>query len=358
VALTGFLLTSPTLSIDDAIAAIEGNICRCTGYTAIRRAVAKLVSSLNLAQDSDLEARHEQLHQTGLLPDIFHNIRQRLQGIPATSVSHSNGAVVAGGTDLFVQHADELANSRINFIPCSCTSPLEIQNNKIVIDASATAEELRNSQIFTNTIPPWHSKLQLLSSTMIRNQATVAGNIVNASPIADLSIIFLALNATLLIKSDDTTRELPLDQFYHDYKIFDLKQTEIIDKLTIPILSQEDHFNFEKVSRREHLDIASVNSAALLHTEAGAITSARISAGGVGPTPMFLKKTSAFLKGREINTATILEATQIAESEISPISYVRGSAGYKRSLLKRLVLAHFIECFPNANLEEAVHELT
>lgn len=75
------------------------------------------------------------------------------------------------------------------------------------------------------------------------------------------------------------------------------------------------------------------------------ISSAHISAGGVAPIPLYLKATSAFLTGKEVTEETITAANEIMQSEISPISDVRGTEQYKRLLLRQLFKAHFIELF-------------
>ena len=128
--------------------------------------------------------------------------------------------------------------------------------------------------------------------------------------------------------------------------------------MLLPASKPFARFNFEKVSKRERLDIAAVNSAAVIEATAEGeryrITRARISAGGVAPVPMLLAKASAYLEGRLVDARTALEAAGIAAAEIAPIGDVRGGAGYRRRVLERLVLAHFIRLFPGAGIEEAV----
>jgi len=104
--------------------------------------------------------------------------------------------------------------------------------------------------------------------------------------------------------------------------------------------------NFEKVSKRTHLDIATVNSAICIANIDDLILEARVSAGGVAPYPLLLVNTSAYLLNKHLNQETINEAAKIAQEEISPISDIRGSAEYKRVLLDRLIRAHFITLFP------------
>ena len=105
------------------------------------------------------------------------------------------------------------------------------------------------------------------------------------------------------------------------------------------------HFNFEKVCKRTYLDIASVNTGISLKVVGNLIETAHVSAGGVAPIPLYLRKTSEFLRGKEIGQATVTQAAEIMQTEISPISDVRGSAEYKRLLLRQLFTAHFVELF-------------
>ncbi|HQY12519.1 MAG TPA: hypothetical protein PK133_09915, partial [Ferruginibacter sp.] len=105
---------------------------------------------------------------------------------------------------------------------------------------------------------------------------------------------------------------------------------------------QKDQFSFEKVCKRTHLDIASVNSACQVKLDAGGlIETIHLSAGGVAPFPKYLTATADFLKGKMISAAVLKEAIAVMNTEIAPISDARGTADYKRLLLRQLFLAHF-----------------
>ena len=137
-----------------------------------------------------------------------------------------------------------------------------------------------------------------------------------------------------------------MHDFYLGYKQLDLQPEEKIVSIRFPVPPGDYAFHFEKVSRRTHLDIASVNSAAFIANESSTITLARLSAGGVAPVPFLLQETNAFLTGSTINDTVVRQAMDIAAAEISPISDVRGSADYKRTLLRQLLFAHFHAKFP------------
>ena len=125
-----------------------------------------------------------------------------------------------------------------------------------------------------------------------------------------------------------------------------MTENEIIKSISFPIQTSNTYFNFEKVSKRTHLDIASVNSAGSISIENNIITDAHFSTGGVAAIPKYLKNTNSFLVGKELNLATIISAEEILQAEISPISDVRGTNIYKRLLAKQLFFAHFITLFP------------
>ena len=124
-----------------------------------------------------------------------------------------------------------------------------------------------------------------------------------------------------------------------------VKRTLIIFLLGL-LLNLFPYFNFEKVSKRTHLDIASVNSAIQISVSEDRIEQAHLSAGGIGPIPTFLNKTSRALTGKDLTARTVKDAAEILSRELTPISDVRGSETYKRLLLRQLFFGHFLELFP------------
>ena len=188
--------------------------------------------------------------------------------------------------------------------------------------------------------------IKLVASSPIRNIATLGGNLVNASPIGDFTAFFLALNANITLTENGRDRTIRLKNFYKEYKDLDKSAGEIISVISFEIPNENSHFNFEKVSKRIHLDIASVNTAIQISMADNEIIETHLSAGGVGPIPMYLNETSAFLNGKELSAQNMKSANDVLQREISPISDVRGSADYKRLLLRQLFYAHFIKLFP------------
>ncbi len=328
MSLTGFLLGNREFTLENAMESLDGNICRCTGYASVRRAVESVMTGIRGSSD-----RVAAMVEQGHVPEYFNEVSSNLGAIGERSVS--GGTVpVAGGTDLYVNPDAGASGEEPSFI--QAPSGINIREGMVLAGAGTTMEELRESPVFRELFPDIDGFLARVASTQIRSIATIGGNIVNASPIGDMAVLFLALGATVHTGG----RSLPLKEFYLGYRKVDLDKEEIIEKVTFPLPPEGAMLSALKVCKREYLDIASVNSAALLVLQGSSVRSASLSAGGVYPYPLFLEAASSFLVGRELTESTILETAGIAAGEITPISDIRGSAEYKTELLRSQVIAH------------------
>ncbi|MBY9001425.1 MAG: FAD binding domain-containing protein [Candidatus Heimdallarchaeota archaeon] len=337
ISLTGFFMKSK-LGNEDILTAIEGNVCRCTGHASIIRA-AKLLSEKYSSVKQSNQSWIKSLIDEGILPGYFEGIKEKLKELKKAK-RQTKGRLVAGGTDLFVQN--ETIDNPV-FLSNMGLDKIWSDNDFIHIGTMANTEQIRLSPEL-NMILDIEEHLSTVSSLPIRKQATIGGNIANASPIGDLTIYFLALNADISIRLDEVNRIIKLKDFYKGYKILDLQEGEILE--WVRIRNEKKLFSFEKVAKREHLDIASVNSALSFTLIDNKMKEIQLSAGGIGPIPMILEKTSALLENKEISSSLIKEAAEIALTEISPIDDVRGSAKYKSLLLRQLIYAHFLKLFP------------
>ncbi|MCC3158825.1 FAD binding domain-containing protein [Hymenobacter sp. 15J16-1T3B] len=349
-----------------ARASIDGNICRCTGYKSLERATDRLTAEL-LTRDA-APKRLPWLVQQGYVPAYFERMAARLAELRRETVAdvaartggHLPDAndpavtppltyLLGGGTDLLVQRADDVLAAEVQLLYGHAERCFirEQADGRISLGAATTVEDLRSSELLLGRFPRLRQHLKLVSSTPIRNMATVAGNFVNASPIGDLTIFFLALDARLTLQNAaGEQRQLPLRELYRGYKQLNRQPDEQLVEISFLPPAEGEVFNFEKVSKRTHLDIASVNAAARLRVHDAVIQEAHLSAGGVGPTPLYLRRTSEWLSGQPLTPETLRAAGELAQQEISPISDARGTAEYKRLLLRQLLYAHFLEHFP------------
>jgi xanthine dehydrogenase small subunit len=384
MSLTNFCIDETPKTNEMAISAIDGNICRCTGYKSIERAAESLTEVLN---QKNAQARLDFAIEKGIVPRSFASIKNRLEDLRSDSNQNSaedrTGAekfgvtdksdggypktiiktkkpFVGGGTDLYVQNPEEMvyAAEAENLFSNDDLRFIKEKDGFVELGASIVVTDLLESEIFTRLFPNLYKHLKLVSSTPIRNMATIAGNFVNASPIGDMTAWFLALDAEIELASLSVPpasaggstfapRTIALKDFYLGYKQLAKAQDEFITK--IRFRTDFTHFNFEKVCKRTYLDIASVNTGVSLKVSGELIEHAHVSVGGVFATPLYLRKTSEFLSGKEISEATIDEASEILQTEISPISDVRGSESYKRLLARQLFTAHFVELFNYQN---------
>ena len=357
VSFIGFLLRGERWELAPAIESVAGNICRCTGYSSIVRAMASILERLSEAVDP-AEPRIPALVREGLLPEYFLRAIDMLSDLEITSepkLPAASQVVISGGTDLYVQRPDVLDTVDVFVMPEPTTSPIRLDGENICLGGATTAEDLKTSSVLAETVGDLAGAMRLMGSLPIRHRATIAGNIVNASPIGDMTIVLLALNSEIGLVLGEKRRSLPLRDFFLDYKKLVLLPGELVEWVRFPADREGYFFNFEKVSKRTHLDIASVNTAISLRLDNGCISDACLAAGGVAAIPKQLPRTAEYLCGREPTAETALGAAAIARGEVAPISDVRGSADYKSLLLGQLVLAHFKELFgvENGLVQEA-----
>jgi xanthine dehydrogenase small subunit len=352
VSFLGFLLSSPRWGLTEATDALAGNLCRCTGHLSIRRAVSDVCATLGELPPARLSERVSYLVAQRWLPTHFLEIPARLQVIQAPALDQATGIPVAGGTDLFVQRPDDFAHGGLHFVSRRADlHGVRVEGGRCVIGAATPWADLEDSEVLRQVLPGIADHLKLAASRPIRHRATVGGNIVNASPIGDLTILLLALDATLALSHGGAGRELRLRDFFLGYKQLAKRPDELIAEIVFQVPAPAAVLSFEKVSRRTHLDIASVNCAMLAVRHHGTLASIQLAAGGVAPVPLYLRRTSEKLAGGALTAGVLREALATAQAEIAPISDVRGSADYKRRLLRQLLLAHFLKLAPELEKE-------
>ncbi|RLG11546.1 molybdopterin dehydrogenase, partial [Candidatus Pacearchaeota archaeon] len=276
----------------------------------------------------------------------FNDIPAKLEELNEKLETNDKGTKVAGATDLLVQR--EKIEKPVFLNQMEIRDDIWEEEEYIYISSLVSMEDIRLSKKL-NELFDMKNDLTVVSALPIRIRATLGGNLVNASPIGDLIIYFLGLGAEISLRKGEKSRIIALKDFYKGYKQMDLEEGEIVEWLRIKSIKR--YFNFEKVAMRKYVDIASVNSAISFEKEENKIKNVHLSVGGVAPVPKYLEKTSSFLNDKEVNSEVVNQALEIADSEISPISDVRGSAKYKRLLVRQLIIAHFMALFPKMEVK-------
>lgn len=365
IALEGFLLSADRFTREGACAAVAGQLCRCTGYASIRRACARLADSASAEMKDppppDSAARLSALESADVMAA---GVFARTLETPAPGVSNASGAsgasegdshetwIVGGGTDLLVANDPIPGGTRLRFTSRDeAMHGIRVVDDRVELGAATTFEDFVRDERLRARMPALAAFEAGVASPPIRACATLAGNLVHASPIGDAAALLLALEAELVVDDAGVGRTIRLDRFFLSYKRTALPPGGRIVRIDFRLPAAGEYVSFEKVGKRAHLDIASVCSASRIRIEDGSVVDARISAGGVAPIPLLLVETSAYLVGRTLDADVARGAMRIAEAEVQPIDDVRGSATYKRRLLGRLLLAHLLALRPELENE-------
>jgi xanthine dehydrogenase small subunit len=346
MAVTGQLLSTDRCADDRAIARIlSGNLCRCTGYAALKRAVRDLLQRFQGI--TDLAGLVDQ----GVVPAYFLDVPQQLARLPVAPAPAvpEGGLWVAGGTEVYVETDLRLNQQPIQFLRgLPHLRGIQAEGGTIRLGALTTFADLETHPLIRQSLPAVPGFMAQIASWPIRTRATVGGNLVAASPIADVAVLLLALDAQLVLQQGTQQRSLALREFFRAYKLTARQPEEVLSAVVLPPQALRQQLHFEKVAKRKTLDCASVNSAIALQVEGNVIQQASLAMGGVAPIPLFLQTTSAYFRGKPITPEVIAGAFPLLQTEISPISDVRGSAAYKRLLARQLLIAHFTTLFPDS----------
>ncbi len=252
--------------------------------------------------------------------------------------------VVAGSTNL-IPDLKTKSIKPMALIDLSSLRKLSYVNEgkrDIKVGGMTTISDLASSTLIQKYAPILSDAAHQLGNPLVRNRATVAGNLADASPAADTAVPLLALEATIITeRPGGKGRRIPIDQFFLGPNRTVLKPDELIREVAFRKPDPKAKFGYIKLGLRNAMAISVVSVAIGLEMELGACKSVRIGLGAVAPTPMRAYETEAMLHGKGITQDLVEACCRTLEREVRPISDVRASAEYRRSmasvLLKRLL---------------------
>ncbi|QEG20764.1 xanthine dehydrogenase small subunit [Mariniblastus fucicola] len=350
VAMAGLLENENSPTEDEWRRGLSGNLCRCTGYAPIVAAglAASKVGCEKLAARFDETAMAESI--TSKSSDSI-----KLDSADGQSVfsptcladateflaAHPDAKIVAGATDVGVQFNKGRCEATrwLNLNRIAELSRVSIEENEIVAGANTTWSEIET--VCEGRFDSFKKIISIFGSPQIRNVGTIGGNIINASPIADSLPFLFVCDAILELTGSDGTRQVNINDFYQDYKQFDLQPGELLTKIRIPLLPPNRKLELYKVSRRLDMDISTFTGAIWMDFDGNQIAEAGIALGAVGPVVLRLRKTEEFFRGQTFSESTMQQAGDIAVSEITPISDVRGSKDFRLQLTRNILLKFF-----------------
>ncbi|MFW5468920.1 xanthine dehydrogenase small subunit [Knoellia sp. CPCC 206435] len=319
--------------------ALSGNLCRCTGYRPIRDAAYALGSP----EEGDpltqrLRAEPTPPRPTHLAADGAELVRP---GTLAEAVEllagRPDAVLLAGSTDVGVDL--NLRGARPPLLVAVDRLPelrdLRVTDEEVCIGAALTLTEVERG--LDGRVPLLAQLFPQFASRLIRNGATLGGNLGTGSPIGDAAPVLLALEASLVLVGTDGERVVPLADYFTGYRASVRRPGELIREVRLP-LPLAPVAAFHKVAKRRFDDISSVAVAFALEVVDGTVTRVRIGLGGVAATPIRALRTEALLQGSPWTPESVSAAAGVLAAEGTPLSDHRASDRYRSAMLEQSLL--------------------
>ena len=349
--------------------ALQGNLCRCTGYAPIVRAAQAAARTGNPAGDYLMT---ERARVTALLAGFGAGERVELRDgddlailpadvddLAAALSEYPQATLVAGATDvglwvtkflrpispaIFTGHLDEL-------------KAIDTGGDPIRIGAGASYTDFE--AVIADGFPHLSEFWDRIAGWQVRNMGTVGGNIANGSPIGDTPPVLIALGARIVLRRGGDRRTLMLEDFFIDYGKQDRAAGEFVEQIILPRTAPNSLHAAYKISKRRDEDISSVSAGFNITVEGGTITGARIAFGGMAATPKRAARAEAALTGKPWSEATMLAAAATLGQDFTPLTDWRASAEYRllvaQNLFRRFWLEHSTPAVPVRLTREAQH---
>ena len=327
--------------------ALSGNLCRCTGYRPIVQAACSL--SAEPAQTVDEQPIVAALQKMATTEKTDGNYLRpsTLSALLQARAQHPQAQLIAGATDagLWITQGLRRMPHIIDLTRVADLRQVERYPHHIAIGAAVNLQDAFEALTADRpVIAPFGERF---AGWPVRQSGTLGGNVANGSPIGDSMPLLIALGAQVVLmawrKGRAVHRHVPLDRFYTGYRQSLLASDEVLAWVVVPRPAPGEWLGAYKVSKRQEDDISAVCLAVQLRMEDGRITAARIGAGGVAATPARAVKTEAALIGQPWNEATLQAAQTAMADEFSPLSDLRASADYRRTILGQLLRRTWLE---------------
>lgn len=271
---------------------------------------------------------HTYLQPTGLMEalDLLHQYR-------------GSARIIAGGTDILVelQRGVKPTNTLIDITVLSDLKYVRYENGWLRIGALATHNDILRSPVCQHYGLPLVQACQEVGAPQIRTRATVAGNLITASPANDTITPLMALNAEVTLVSSTGARTVSLHDFYQGVRRTILQPDELLQEIRVPALTANQRGLFLKLGLRQAQAIAVINVAFVLTLERDIISDARITLGCLAPTIVHATTVERYLKGKRLESKVCHEAGLLAIQDVSPIDDIRASAEYRYATLASLI---------------------
>lgn len=344
-------LNGASVSEDDANDLFAGNLCRCTGYGSIVKAVGNMAGQV-LAPEDDERIRKDfdlirdiRVRETVALKGRDRILYSPEQGddLAALYAENPEATLVAGATDvgLWVTKQHRELPVLIYLGRVEELQGMTENDGRLTLGAGVTHSDAM--PFLSHYIPDFEEFMRRLGATQVRNSGTVVGNIANGSPIGDMPPALIALGAQINLRRGERRRTILLEDFFIAYGQQDREPGEFIESVEIPIPDNPDAPRFYKVSKRLDQDISAVCGCFNLDIRNGVVQQARIAFGGMAETPKRAEVVEKALQGQPWTEETLTSAMSAFEKDFTPITDMRASAEYRMLVAKNLLRRYYLE---------------
>jgi carbon-monoxide dehydrogenase medium subunit len=254
--------------------------------------------------------------------------------------SGKSSRIIAGGTDLILEFERGVRQSVDTLIDITRIPGLDKiwldENNRIHLGPMVTHSHCVASVIVRKYAFPLAQAAWQVGAPQIRNRGTVAGNLITASPANDTITPLMALDAEITLRSKNTERIVPIKDLYKGVRKTIMNQNEILVDISFPAMKENQQGTFLKLGLRQAQAISVVNVAIVITREKGMVKKAAITMGSVAPTIIHAEHAESYLVGRYLNEEVIERTAGLAKDDSSPIDDLRGSANYRREMVRVL----------------------
>lgn len=332
----------------EAVEALSGNLCRCTGYRPILEAAQRMHSYARPAHWPRGTNHWDQVPpDAGAISMPGFHAPRTLDDLADSYARAPESLLLAGGTDVGLWTTKQLRDlPPILYIgDVEGLDRIEERNGAIEIGAAASLTDAYRAIL--DHYPMLAELAERFGSPPVRNSGTLCGNIANGSPIGDSMPVLIAIGAEVILRRGRTERTLPLEQLYRGYREMALGGGEFIRAVRVP-LPTEPHVRdghrlvaTYKVSKRFDQDISAVCGGFAVTLRGNTVAHARIAFGGMAAIPKRAAGCELALNGKPWNAATLRAAVQALADDFQPIDDMRASAGYRRRVAGALLERFF-----------------